>query len=741
MTFIHPLLLGGLLLVGVPVLIHLIMQQKPRHLLFPAFRFLLQKHRINQRRLRVRHLILLALRMFLIAAVCLALARPVLRAVNPYLLHFFADRLHVRLDRPAAVVLLFDTSASMEYKVGERTRLDEARRRALELLDELPEGSRVAVLDSAEAGGEWSPSPALARERVNDLRVRYPSPAVTRQVNAAYRLLADLEKDQEGYGEVPPRFLYVFSDRAEACWDANDVKGIQPPEGVAAVFVDVGEEKPEDAAVADLRLSRQVVPARGKVEVSARLLAAGADREVELTCLLDDVEARKRSVQLTAGQPRDEAFEFAADGLAPGFHRVEVRVRPDDALPYNNARYATFEVRAGRRVLLVADDRRDAVPWQFALEASGRFRCDVKTAAEARGLTPNDLLAADYKAVCLVNLAEPGADLWSKQFKDYVEKGGGLVVVPGGEEVRLDAYNGEAAREVLPARLVETEAQDRRLALPGPSSGPQPHPVPARFQAYAKGENVDFYQPEFWPRVSRYWVVTPNGDRDAVVLSYEGGNDRAALLERTLGKGRVLLFTTPLDGRRFQAREAWNNFWNFESSSFGVVLANLVFGHVAGDAAAPELNFVSGQTVPVALPYAPFFPLYTLQGPGLAGAEANVTRAQDQGQVLIAQAVAPGNFSLYDGEGGRAAGFGVNVRPEEGNLTPVPAEAVEAVFGPGAVWEARAGGALRDTLQGRAGRPVEFELFPWLMILLLLALAVENLLSNKFYRSAPQAVG
>src|SRR5205807_10520282 len=105
MSFVHPLLLGGLLLIGIPVLIHLIMQQKPKRLPFPAFRFLLQKHRTNQRRLRLRHWLLLALRMLLVALVCLALARPKL----------FSDRLQIGSNRPVAAVLLFDTSMSMGY--------------------------------------------------------------------------------------------------------------------------------------------------------------------------------------------------------------------------------------------------------------------------------------------------------------------------------------------------------------------------------------------------------------------------------------------------------------------------------------------------------------------------------------------------------------------------------------------------------------------------------------------------
>jgi hypothetical protein len=44
-------------------------------------------------------------------------------------------------------------------------------------------------------------------------------------------------------------------------------------------------------------------------------------------------------------------------------------------------------------------------------------------------------------------------------------------------------------------------------------------------------------------------------------------------------------------------------------------------------------------------------------------------------------------------------------------------------------------GSLREALQGHWSQPVE--LFPWLMILLLLVLAVENLLANRFYRQAP----
>src|SRR5262245_29551021 len=123
MTFIHGYLLTGLVLAGLPVLLHLIMRQKPKRLPFPAFRFLRQRHRINQRKLRLQHLLLLLLRIAVVVAVCLALARP----------RVFSSRIGLGGDRAVAVALVFDTSPSMEYAVGGQTRLEDAKRRALEL--------------------------------------------------------------------------------------------------------------------------------------------------------------------------------------------------------------------------------------------------------------------------------------------------------------------------------------------------------------------------------------------------------------------------------------------------------------------------------------------------------------------------------------------------------------------------------------------------------------------------------
>src|SRR5438874_10808628 len=108
MEFLNVYLLGGLALLGVPVLVHLMMRQKPKRLPFPAFRFLRQRHLINRRRMRLQHLLLLLLRMLVLAALILAIAQP-----KMFLPRAMAGWFGLGGARPAAAVFVFDTSHSM----------------------------------------------------------------------------------------------------------------------------------------------------------------------------------------------------------------------------------------------------------------------------------------------------------------------------------------------------------------------------------------------------------------------------------------------------------------------------------------------------------------------------------------------------------------------------------------------------------------------------------------------------
>lgn len=112
MILLHPLLAWGLAAVSVPILIHLLLRQRPRPRPWAAMRWLLAAHRQASRRWRLTNLLLLALRCLAVALLALAVARLALPGLG-------AGGGHL--------VLVIDRSASMGARDGDPGPLAEAQ--------------------------------------------------------------------------------------------------------------------------------------------------------------------------------------------------------------------------------------------------------------------------------------------------------------------------------------------------------------------------------------------------------------------------------------------------------------------------------------------------------------------------------------------------------------------------------------------------------------------------------------
>ena len=94
----------------------------------------------------------------------------------------------------------------MEYTVANVTRLDDAKRRAHEILNDLSASSQIAVFDTADDTGEdsddWLTSGQL-RSRIDGLRVRPANAPVNRQIERAYRNV-ERKRSATRYLHLPP---------------------------------------------------------------------------------------------------------------------------------------------------------------------------------------------------------------------------------------------------------------------------------------------------------------------------------------------------------------------------------------------------------------------------------------------------------------------------------------------------------------------------------------------------------
>jgi hypothetical protein len=176
MSFLHPWLLVGLLAAGVPLLLHLVQRREPPTVMFPAVRYLLDATREHQRRLRIRHWLLLLLRTLLIVALVLAAAAPSVR------------RSGVTEHAPGALVLVLDNSLSSAAVVGGTPRLESLARTADAVLARATPGDAVWLMlaDGTARRGD----PGTLRASLRDLRPSTTRLDLGRAVQSAGEVLA-----------------------------------------------------------------------------------------------------------------------------------------------------------------------------------------------------------------------------------------------------------------------------------------------------------------------------------------------------------------------------------------------------------------------------------------------------------------------------------------------------------------------------------------------------------------------
>ena len=672
-----------------------------------------ERRETNQRRLRLRHLLLLALRVLAILFLAAALSRPTVK---------FSGKLGSQ-KAPVAAALVFDTSMRMQYIHENQSRLEAAQDFGLWVLGQLPRESEIAVVDSRRGSAAFQAHRGAAQHRIEQLT---PSAAVgplTASIEAALRELAT--------SKLAGREVYVFTDLAQVSWPTETAAALQgmlaehPETGV--YVIDVGVEYPANTSLGELRLSSQVLSSRAPLRIRTDLRHLGSEgrRSVGLYLLdptsgpPDDDAAQKRMeqiVDLDAGGP--QPVDFKIDGLGTGIHQGYVEIAGADALACDDRRVFTVEVKDAWRLLIAAPRPAEAhglflaealAPSQFRREGRARFDCDLIEYGE---LTQRNL--DDYAAVWLLDPPGLAADTWTR-LEDYVRKGNGLAVCLGRRADPIEAFRTSAARAVLPGTPTRQARTVDAFLAPGMSS----HPILSEFR------QLDQTVPwEFFP-VRRCWQMKDLADGASVIVSLNDGHP--VILERALGAGRVLAMTTPIsDSRR---EEPWNELPADDAWPF-LILVNGMTSYLVGSL-GESLNYTAGQPVTLQLDPHDTHRSYAMTAPG--DFEVRLTPDLTKNNLIVNSTDAVGNYRVAAGgaDDRYLRGFSVNLASEQTDLTRIDEEHLTRIFGDTPFQMARQRSQLEGNVsRGRVGR----ELFPSLLLLLVFALAAEHVLANRFYR-------
>ena len=546
---LHPGLLAfGVLLVGVPVLIHLFNRRQFTRVEWAALDLLKQALRKSRRRVRLEELLILILRCLAVLALALLVSRLL---INPAQLGVGA----LATARTEHVVLL-DDSPSMDAVQGNRgefVAVRDAIVRFAEALSVSDAGDSLTLLRTSAPSTPVLNGLILSPETVDQVRATLAAVGVsTRSANpeAALASVNDLLSEREPGN----RRLYVISDFREHEWGKEataerasvDERLVEVADRVQeVVLVDSGVEITRNRSLTELRCLESVV-LRG---VPVRMQATVRNRG-QL-----DMEGGALTLSVGGGVGDEAAFGELVPGAAenvvisciPGgadSAGMACRIRSTDQWAFDDVRYTAGTVLRALRVLAVnGEPGREARDGEtFYLKAAIAPAGDLHSGAEVTEVADSEFdtaLLSEVDRLFLCNVYE----LTVEQARDIVAwvRRGGVLVIAAGDLVNPEIWNQlgrETAYELLPGVLREiVDAPLGQGAEPFSVRRPA-HPL----VEVMRGSRVPLLERV---RVRRHWRLDLAADSSARVVMAVG--DDPVLVEQALGSGAVVFSALPLD--------------------------------------------------------------------------------------------------------------------------------------------------------------------------------------------------
>lgn len=653
MSLLAPAFLVGLLAIGLPLWLHRLSSDNPNKQRFSSLMFLEPGEPRRVLAKKLQYLLLLALRIGVLVLLALAFTEPAIWRTPAAAGDDNDARLHL---------IVLDGSASMGY--GDRW--ERARAAANDVLDDLdPEDRAQLVLAGRqfEVLGPPTGDVAALRQTLNTaspsvFRLEYGQ--LMRSIDGLVRaaelpVVLDLVTDVQATG-MPTRF--------------GELAPRRPAE---IVLHDVTERSAENWAVDGLAGSALT----GELTASVRSFAPETvTRTVTLT------QNRRTVAEQTVEVPANGRADvvFPALELASGPNRVEVALEPGDELAGDDRRYLAVKRPEPRKVLIVAPSTDGLAPLftRSALETLTTLALTPEVRTTPLGDPP--LLDYSFVVVTDVGLLDAAQ---AAAVQDYVEGGGRALLAMGARSSGLTTLpvTGQALR---------TNPQMGERTSVSIGEVDTTHPA-------LRGVN-ELRAANFFRAVN---IETAEADR--VLLRLADGTP--LLQERTLGSGRVLLFTSSLD------RE-WNDLP--VQPSFVPLMAGIA-NYLLGGAGFTSEADLGSTLAPRAL--------------GFTGAqifdprgEAALGLGAGSDDVLLAQ------VGFYEVVGGGTTELvAVNFDPRESDLSKVDAATLERWTGLGI----RPGDQVAAPVAvAREDDRVPMSLGPWLVMALLALVVMESLVGN-----------
>ena len=521
-----------------PILAHLLNRQQVKRTDWAAMQFLNRSVRIRSRQLRLKDFILLCIRCLAILLLVAALAKPFMKDAEGVPSGIGESR--------TGVVIALDASYSMAHSDGTSTRFERAIEKIGVITENIHPGDpvclvllgaeqRVLARNMAFNAGKFDE--LLSSERVSPESLDLDS--VPKKLKA---LAESMEASQKQ--------IFFVTDMQASDWKKQ-------PAWLGAAFENLAESASttivpvlrgsDNLAITDLELVSGVLRENTVARYRATVRNCGTSpvANVQVKGLTNDITVDTKTIP--AIEPgASETVSLFVHFRNAGPVRISAELEQDALLEDNT-----------RRTMAIIRDKVSVLSVEGVSGGSGSF---IAAALRARGgdsgqenfsvqsvpwidLPSQDL--ANFDVVILQNVP----DITPEQalaFESYVRAGNGLIWFAG-DHVDAAAWNKRSALDgvsLLPAVIEQTVSTSDALGVGRPLDPTVPdHPVCRPLRSLPEDLLSE-------TRLRRVLQVKPAAS-SSTILSL-AGTAAPVLLEHSVGRGQVFMFTTSADS-------AWNN--------------------------------------------------------------------------------------------------------------------------------------------------------------------------------------
>ena len=334
MTAINPTLLWGLLAFLLPILIHFLLKEKPKHIEIPTLKFLKKAMERSSKISRFKNLLLLLLRCLLICLAVLMLVRP----------HLEGQKAETGAAR--AAMIFIDNNYYTAQRFSQQSQLDLAKAQAQKIIKGLPEGSLIYLSSFNDEQNFFEADQQRIKEKLTEIYTENIS--VTPDLFINERLPLIEQKDHKDLLKE----VHIISD-FNASFKIEQIRQDLAKVSKAKLILHPLQKREENLYVSQLN-----IPEDKELKVNQALnfqafLAGGSKlKGVKVRFKLNDKIISEKVITDVNKEGR-ATVDFNHTFLESGAFHGEVEIVSSDALKSDNSYYFAGEIAGPRKILIL----------------------------------------------------------------------------------------------------------------------------------------------------------------------------------------------------------------------------------------------------------------------------------------------------------------------------------------------------------------------------------------------------